>query len=638
MALVAHAAATSCKQGGTLRFTVAGPGPGLVVVEDAVDGRPVHRAEVSAGPWDLAVPPHWRSSLYRAVFTPGAGEESEVWFVVRPAEPGVRSRILLSVPFATWQAYNRAGVPGEGLYWTEDPDRAARAGFDRPGGGPPPERWEAGLMRWLRRHGPDVEYCSNLDLHLDPQALLPYQLLVVNGHDEYWTWEMRDRVEGFVAAGGNLAVFGANTAWWQMRLEDGGRTMVCYRDAVADPMAAVAPERATVEWSSHPVNRPENSLTGLSFRQGAGCWGPGMPQMYREAYTTAFAGHWVFEGTGLADGDTFARGGLGYETDAAELDFTDGVPAATGRDGTPASFTVLATADLRHWDAYGQGGWAVMGVFDSGAGTVFNAGTVNWGAALDDPVVHRITRNVLTRLAAPPRTDRWTAIGAAHGATALAGAGAWLFAAQPDGTLGVRPSGPQNLPLRPLGPAPGIVALAAPREAVTGGPLHLYAADGAGRLLLRPARPEAAGWTPAGRCPAGTRALAVCDGLLYALDGSGALWSAPQGLPAGSTAREWTRLAPPSRLVALTAVNGRLYAVTAEDVLLHRRPGPAQEWQELGPAGGSVLLAGQAGRLVGLGVDGVLRTRGVLPAQGAGPAPGAARPAVVAGALDRSRA
>ncbi|GGV34858.1 hypothetical protein GCM10010495_59880 [Kitasatospora herbaricolor] len=641
MALVAHAAATSCRQGGTLRFTVTGHGTGRVDVEDAVDGRLVHRAEVGAGPWDLTVPPHWRSSLYRAVFTPGDGELSEVWFVVRPAEPGVRSRILLSVPFATWQAYNRAGVPGEGLYWTEDPARAARVGFDRPGGGPPPERWEAGLMTWLRAHGPEVEYCSNLDLHLDPQALAPYQLLVVNGHDEYWTWEMRDRVEAFVAAGGNLAVFGANTAWWQMRLEDGGRTMVCYRDAVADPMAAVAPERATVEWSSHPVNRPENSLTGLSFREGAGCWGPGMPQMYREAYTAAFTGHWVFEGTGLADGDTFARGGLGYETDAAELEFTDGVPAATGRDGTPASFTVLATADLRHWDAYGQGGWAVMGVFDSGAGTVFNAGTVNWGAALDDPVVDRITRNVLTRLAAPARPDRWTAIGTAPGATALAGAGARLYAAQADGTLGVRPAGPQNLPLRPLGPAPGIVALAAPREAVTGGPLSLYAADDTGRLLLRPARPEAAGWTPAGHCPAGTRALAVCDGLLYALDDRGALWSAPQGLPADAEAREWTCLSPPTGLVALTAVNGRLYAVTADDVLLHRRPGTADGWQELGPAGGSVLLAGQAGRLVGLDADGVLRTRGVLPAGGAGPAPaaGAARPAVVAGAaLDGTRA
>ena len=612
MPLAAYAAATSCTQGGTLRFTVTGQGPGRVSVEDAVEGRRVHRADVRIGSWELAIGQDWRSSLYRAVFTPGDGEDSEVWFVVRPAAPALRSPVLLSVPFATWQAYNRAGVPGEGLYWTEDPDRAARASFDRPGGGPPPERWEDGLMRWLRAHGPDVDYCSNLDLHLDPQALAPYRLLVVNGHDEYWSWEMRDRVEGFVRAGGNLAVFGANTAWWQMRLEDGGRTMVCHRDAAADPVAATAPERATVEWSSAPVNRPENTLTGLSFRHGAGCWGPGMPEMYRESYTAAFAGHWVFEGTGLADGDRFALGALGYETDAAELDFGDGVPVTTGRDGTPASFTVLATADLRHWDAYGQGGWAVMGVFEAGAGTVFNAGTVNWGAALDDPVVARITANVLARFSSAPRPDRWTALGAAPGAVALAGAGSWLFAALEDGTLGVRSAGPQNVPLRRIGTAGDVVALAAPREAVAGGPFALYAADRAGRLLIRAARPEKADWTVAGRCPPGTRALAACDGRLFALDGDGVLHGAPQGLPADGSARSWTRLEPPARLLALTAVNGRLYAVDERGVLLHRPPAPGGAWRELGPAGGSVLLAGQAGRLVGLDADGLLRSRGVL--------------------------
>ncbi|WP_371483889.1 N,N-dimethylformamidase beta subunit family domain-containing protein [Kitasatospora sp. NBC_00315] len=582
-------------------------------VEDAVDGRPVHQEDVTPGSWELAIPNHWRSSLYRAVFSPGEGERGEVWFVVRPGESAPRSAVLLSVPFATWQAYNRAGVPGEGLYWTEDPDRATRVSFDRPGGGPPPERWEDGLMRWLRAHGPDVDYCSNLDLHLDPRVLLQYRLLVVNGHDEYWSWEMRDRVEGFVRAGGNLAVFGANTAWWQMRLEDGGRTMVCHRDAATDPVTRLAPERATVEWSSAPVNRPENALTGLSFRQGAGCWGPGMSEMYRESYTAAFAGHWVFEGTGLADGDSFARGALGYETDAADLDFAEGVPAATGRDGTPASFAVLATADLRHWDAYGQGGWAVMGVFDSGAGTVFNAGTVNWGAALADPVVERITRNVLDRLSAPPRGDRWTVLGSAPGATALAGAGAWLFAALPDGSLGVRAAGPQNLPFRPVGPADGLLALAAPREAVVGGPFALYAADRSGRLLIRPARPEKADWTRIDRCPPGTFALALCDGRLFALDGRGALWTAPQGAPADGAARDWTELHAPSGLRTLTAVNGRLYASDARGALLHRRPDRWDGWHRLGPADGSVLLAGQAGRLVGLGADGLLRSRGVLP-------------------------
>jgi len=38
----------------------------------------------------------------------------------------------------------------------------------------------------------------------------------------YWTWDMRDAVESFTRAGGNLAIFGANTSWWPMRLSDNG--------------------------------------------------------------------------------------------------------------------------------------------------------------------------------------------------------------------------------------------------------------------------------------------------------------------------------------------------------------------------------------------------------------------------------
>ncbi|NEE60071.1 hypothetical protein G3M55_88050, partial [Streptomyces sp. SID8455] len=69
-------------------------------------------------------------------------------------------------------------------------------------------------------------------LHNGDELLSHYSLLVVNGHDEYWSMEMRDSVEAFARRGGNLAFFAANTAWWQMRLEDDGRTMVCHRDAV----------------------------------------------------------------------------------------------------------------------------------------------------------------------------------------------------------------------------------------------------------------------------------------------------------------------------------------------------------------------------------------------------------------------
>ncbi|HEX4723306.1 MAG TPA: N,N-dimethylformamidase beta subunit family domain-containing protein [Pseudonocardiaceae bacterium] len=597
--------------GERLRFRLGDPDvpvpAGAVTVVDAVSGQVLLAEEpVRGSEYALDVPTTWPSGLYRAVFTPGAGTDAEVWFVVR-AHPRRRGQVLLSVPFATWQAYNRSGVPGEGLYWAEDPLRATTVSFDRPGGGPPPERWEEGMMRWLSTAGIDVDYCSDIDLHTDPDLLAPYRLLVVNGHDEYWTAEMRDSVESFTRRGGNLAVFGANTSWWQIRLTDDGRTMTCYRDAAADPVAATTPELTTVEWSAAPVHRPENAMTGLSFRLGAGCWGPDMVEMYGESYTVRFADHWVFEGTGLTDGDKFALGALGYETDAADIEEIDGVPRVTGRDGTPTSFTVLATADLRHWSEYGQAGAATMGVFESGRGTVFNAGTVNWGAAIGDPTVARITRNVLDRLSQPAAPAEWTVIGPRDQVRALAGQGSWMFAVLEDGVLAAREVCAQNLVWRPIEPAPNVVALAVPREAVVGGPHGLYAASATGVLWWRAGTTNRAAWRELDRCPAGVRSLAACDGKLYAVDRAHRLWIAEQGVDK-DTARTWTE-SDDTELVAVASMNGRLYAIDTADHVLCRAPLPGHPWTPIGAADGVDVLTAHAGRLIGAGGGRPLRWR-----------------------------
>ena len=43
--------------------------------------------------------------------------------------------------------------------------------------------------------------------------------MIVAGHDEYWTSRMRDAFEAARDAGVNLAFFGANIGYWQMRYE-----------------------------------------------------------------------------------------------------------------------------------------------------------------------------------------------------------------------------------------------------------------------------------------------------------------------------------------------------------------------------------------------------------------------------------
>ncbi|NRQ32588.1 hypothetical protein HII36_12165 [Nonomuraea sp. NN258] len=616
MNVTAYAHATSCPQGDPLRFTVSG-GPAEVEVIDATDGRTVFQGTAEGPEWVLDVPADWPSSLYRARFGaerpwppksfPGAGPgpDNEVYFVVREVEP--RAPILVSVPFTTWQAYNRAGERDQSVYWTESPDRASRVTFDRPGGGPPPERWEEGLTRWLRPAGYDVAYCSNLDLHDGLGLLTRHRLLVVNGHDEYWSAGMRDAVEEFVRRGGNVAFFSGNTAWWQIRLEDGGRTMVCYRDSLSDPVAD--PNLTTVEWVA--AGRPENSLTGTSFRAGAGAWGEHMPKMLRESYTVRFAGHWVFEGTGLTDGDKFGQGCLGYETDAAEFREVLGVPRVTCGDGTPPEFVVLATADLRHWSAYGQGGFATMGVFPSGQGTVFTAATVNWGDTLHDPVVERVTRNVLDRLSAPPRPV-WEVIGPVADVRALAVMGRTLYAVDSGGRLLHRELCGQNLTWQPAtdpvpsghggpgGNAGEVCGLAVPREAANGVPVALHGVTSDGRLC----RFDRGTWREAGEAPEGAVGLAVADCTFYVATGSGELWRQVFG------ASGWERAGDSAGAVSLTAMNGRLFALDAAG-RVHTRL-PTTDWTDLADltdhdqAPGTVLTAG-AGLLLTAGPGEPLR-------------------------------
>jgi hypothetical protein len=223
-----------------------------------------------------------------------------------------------------------------------------------------------------------------------------YKLVLSVGHDEYWSAPMRDALERFIGDGGNVAFFSGNTCCWQVRAEDGGKALTCWKQNFQqDPVYADAQEpTATLStlWSHALVKRPENTLTGVGFLWGGYHKSHGQLMDGSGAYTVHRPDHWLFAGTGLKRGDAF--GGkdtiVGYECDGCELEWKDGLPFPTCRDGTPRTFEILATAPAQwhpddcqwyeHWEN-GRTGNAVLGVYTRG-GTVVTVGSTDWAHGL----------------------------------------------------------------------------------------------------------------------------------------------------------------------------------------------------------------------------------------------------------------
>jgi hypothetical protein len=183
-------------------------------------------------------------------------------------------------------------------------------------------------------------------------------------------------------------------------------------------------------------------------------------------------------------------------------------------------------------------------------------------------------------------------IGTRDGVRALAGSGAQLWAVLADGTLAVREACGQNLPWQRVEPAPGVIAV--PREAVPGGPHEIYAATPAGTLLRRPLTTDRAQWTECGACPVHTVSLAACDLRLFAL-AADTVWVRDQG------GGEWARFGAGIPLRSIAAANGRLYAVTDDDLVVSRPAATDVDWTGLRDADGIEVLAAHVGRLIGAG-------------------------------------
>ena len=302
----------------------------------------------------------WPSGLYAARLETPDGRIGFAPFVLRPTTPG-GGRVAVVLPTNTWQAYNLYDADGDGWGDTWYAGGTPPVVLDRPyrDRGVPPRfrRYDFPFVRWLEklRREPDFYTDDDLDTFATGDDLRRlYDLVVFPGHTEYVTTHAYDVVERYRDLGGRLVFLSANNFFWKVERR--------------------GPEiRRIAQWRT--LGRPEARLLGVQYRAN--------DDGQRQApfiVTDRDATPWLFEGTGLENGDLLGEevGGFGIEIDMT-------TPLSPPGTQVPALIPNL----------FGVGLNAEMAYYETPAGArVFSAGVLDFPAIVLYPAGMRMLDNL----------------------------------------------------------------------------------------------------------------------------------------------------------------------------------------------------------------------------------------------------
>jgi hypothetical protein len=302
----------------------------------------------------------WPSGLYAARLQTSDGRLGFAPFVLRTTKPG-ETRTAVVLPTNTWQAYNLYDADGDGWGDTWYAGGMPPVVLDRPyrDRGVPPRflRYDFPFLRWLEktRREPDFYTDDDLDVIASGDDLRRlYDLVVFPGHTEYVTSHAYDVIERYRDLGGRLVFLSANNLFW--KVERSGQAI-----------------RRIAQWRT--LQRPEARVLGIQYRAN--------DDGQRQApyiVTDRDAAPWLFEGTGLENGDTLGDevGGFGIE-----IDMTTPL--------SPPGTRVLALIP----NLFGLGLHAEMAYYETPAGArVFSAGVLDFPAVLYTPQGLRLLDNL----------------------------------------------------------------------------------------------------------------------------------------------------------------------------------------------------------------------------------------------------
>ena len=359
-----------------------------------------------------------RTGLYYLHARNEAGEHFNFPWIVAPAKPTAKAAVLLCN--ITWNAYNNFGGRSNYIHADELPpvptvygrkelrrytDRKHHAyavtdysplSFERPEpishidpdakiDGPIEGRLASStvgvewrLLGWLEREGFAHDVYGETQLHDGTLKLDDYEVILTGAHPEYWSRQMYLELKDWVFnRGGKLMYLGGNGLNCEVEFTDDSTMTV--RNEVC-----IGTTPPGTESRMHKRLESEANLLGVVFTDTGAMTGA--------PYRVVDADHWVFEGTGLGEGDIFGResqhmrcfgGASGHETDKIS-------------EHSPKNTHLLA----KGLNVDDGGAQMVIHKTESG-GAVWATASINWlSSLLVDDNVSKITANVVRRFTA----------------------------------------------------------------------------------------------------------------------------------------------------------------------------------------------------------------------------------------------
>jgi len=305
-------------------------------------------------------------------------DNSFIPIIVKPLK--VEKEIAVIASTNTWHAYNSWGGQNYYINYTSYPSLytlSMQRPFDLPFRNPVTERCEITrdhllvgerlVWAWLEREGLSYDLYSDLDLHdedIFSEYLMKYKAIIINTHNEYWSYDMVKHLKQFIQGGGNVLSLSGNTMYKEVTFPDQNSMLL---------------DGAYFKYQGFR----EETVIGIGHDlRGFTTWEP---------YRVVLQNHWVFDGTGLKNGDVIGQKGLNVALDDK--------PGASGWETdkitpySPEGTTLLA----RGANAGGGGADIIIYKLPDG-GSVFSVGSISFGGSLlVDDKISKITKNVIKK-------------------------------------------------------------------------------------------------------------------------------------------------------------------------------------------------------------------------------------------------